>query len=82
MSSKKEEVPVAAKPTETLTICELGEKLKALKLDKHVKSFSSEGIDGSLLVEFSEDILKENFKFSTVEAIKLMKFVRTGHIPH
>ncbi|XP_041361066.1 uncharacterized protein LOC121377223 [Gigantopelta aegis] len=79
---KTEEVSVEEKPIEKLTIQELGQKLKALKLDKYVKAFSNEGIDGSLLVEFNEDILKDNFKLSAIESIKLMKFARTGHIPH
>ena len=64
-----------------LTVAELGERLKLLKMNKYVKKFEKEGIDGSILVEMDETILKKEFGFKEFEAIKLRKFVQSGHIP-
>ncbi|XP_046579977.1 uncharacterized protein LOC124287450 isoform X3 [Haliotis rubra] len=70
------------KPLESMSIDEIVQKLKELKLDKHAKAFREQGVDGPLALELDETILKEDFKFSKFEILKFMKFVETGHIPH
>ncbi|XP_041361787.1 uncharacterized protein LOC121377762 [Gigantopelta aegis] len=80
-SSTSTKLPPARSDVSDLTVAELGEKLKLLKLDKYVKKFEKEGIDGSILVEMDQLILKKEFHFKEFEAIKLTKFVQSGHIP-
>ncbi|XP_041360528.1 uncharacterized protein LOC121376822 [Gigantopelta aegis] len=80
-SSPQREAQTREKRVEELTIDELGDKLKALKLDRHVESFRDERIDGCLLTEFDQSVLRDEFKFTQLETIKLMKFIRTGHVP-
>ncbi|XP_071087957.1 uncharacterized protein [Haliotis cracherodii] len=70
------------KPVEKLSIDEIVQKLKELKLDKHAKAFREQGVDGQLALELDDTILKEDFKFSKFEILKFMKFIQTGHIPH
>ncbi|KAJ8321838.1 hypothetical protein KUTeg_000309 [Tegillarca granosa] len=38
-------------------------------------------IDGAILQELEKDDFVNVFKFTTVEAIRLVKFIKTGHIP-
>lgn len=71
-----------SKPVEKLSIDEIVQKLKELKLDKHAKAFREQGVDGKLALELDDTILKEDFKFSKFEILKFMKFIQTGHIPH
>ncbi|XP_067663274.1 uncharacterized protein [Haliotis asinina] len=70
------------KPLEMMSIDEVVQKLKELKLDKHAKAFKEHGVDGQLALELDETILKEDFKFSKFESLKFMKYVQTGHIPY
>ena len=64
-----------------LTIDQLAKYLKSLKLEKHVPAFKESMIDGCLLQELSADDLAEEFKLTRLEAIKLVKFASSGHIP-
>lgn len=64
-----------------LSVQDLGRKLKLLKLDRYVKKFKKERIDGLLLSKLNEDILRTEFKFTQTEVIRLMTFVHTGHLP-
>ena len=64
-----------------LTIDQLAKYLKSLKLEKHVQAFKDSMIDGCLLQELSVDDLAEEFKLTRLEAIKLVKFASSGHIP-
>ena len=64
-----------------LSIKDLGKIMKQLHLDKHVKKFSKDGIDGVIVSQLTTDDLKSDFHFTNVEALKLMTYVKTGHIP-
>ncbi|XP_071099823.1 uncharacterized protein [Haliotis cracherodii] len=64
-----------------LTIEGLAKTLMALKLDKHVSKFEKKQVDGLLLNDFTEELLKREFKFTDFEIIKLMKFIISGHVP-
>ena len=55
--------------------------LKTLNLSKYCKTFKKNLIDGTVLQELDEQSLKKDFKFMHVEAVRLMKYVRAGHIP-
>ncbi|OWF47032.1 uncharacterized protein LOC110454881 [Mizuhopecten yessoensis] len=52
-----------------------------LKLQRYANRFEEELIDGPMFVDLTEDILKEEFKMSKLEIVRLLMFIRTGHIP-
>ena len=64
-----------------MTIAELGESLMALKLDKHVKTFKEQLIDGAIVQDLTVDDFVKEFKLTKLESLRLAKFVATGHIP-
>ncbi|XP_067665426.1 uncharacterized protein [Haliotis asinina] len=64
-----------------LTIEGFSKALKELKLVKHVSTFRNHQVDGTLANEFTIDVLKTDFKLTGFESVKLMKFIKTGHIP-
>lgn len=64
-----------------MTIEELGENLKALKLEKYVKAFEDSMVDGAIVQELTTEDFMTEFKFSRLEALRLAKFASTGHIP-
>ena len=65
-----------------LSIEEIGDVLRRLHLAKHVQNFADEKVDSIILNDFDEDVLKEDFGFTRLETIRLMKYIKTGHIPH
>ena len=77
-TSKSEE----AKEEKYLSIEEIGSVLRQLNLEKHVETFANEKVDSVILKDFDENILKEEFGFTRLETIRLMKYINTGHIPH
>ena len=64
-----------------LSINEVSECLKQLKLDSVIDSFRENQIDGKLLSMLTGDILKEEFNLKSFQILKLQNFVRDGHIP-
>nr|XP_022309985.1 uncharacterized protein LOC111115428 isoform X2 [Crassostrea virginica] len=64
-----------------LSVKDVGDILKKLHLGKYVKKFKSEMIDGEILKEITRTILINDFNFSHVEAIRLEKFIASGHCP-
>ncbi|OPL21964.1 hypothetical protein AM593_10827, partial [Mytilus galloprovincialis] len=66
---------------ENLSVQELGQYLHVLNLGKHEETLSDALIDGSLIKDLDEKILREEFGFTRFEAIKLMKFARDGYLP-
>ncbi|XP_052085596.1 uncharacterized protein LOC127723139 isoform X2 [Mytilus californianus] len=65
----------------SLTIEDVGEWLRKLKLEKYSDVFEENQVDGCILMSIDEDMLKEDFHMSRFEVMKLMKFVRTGYVP-
>ncbi|CAC5383733.1 unnamed protein product [Mytilus coruscus] len=63
------------------SVHDIQEILKTLNLSKYCKTFKKNLIDGTVLQELDEGSLKKDFKFMHVEAVRLMKYVRAGHIP-
>ncbi|XP_041361680.1 uncharacterized protein LOC121377672 [Gigantopelta aegis] len=72
---------VHACPVESLGIEELCAQLERLRLHKHVKVFRKKGISGVILKSLSESVLKQELHFKDFEIIKLMAFIKKGHIP-
>lgn len=64
-----------------MTIAQLGESLEALQLDKHVKTFKEQMIDGAIVQDLTMDDFVKEFKLTKLEALRLTKFITTGHIP-
>ena len=67
--------------TNTRTIKEVGNALKKMGLQKYVNPFRDAKIDGVILSAFDEQILCDEFKMKRFEAIKVLSFAKTGHIP-
>ena len=66
----------------TLSVSQLGDRLRTLKIpDPCVKAFFSQDVDGELLANLDEQILTDEFQFSRLNAIKLMKHVKEGYLP-
>ncbi|CAC5415992.1 unnamed protein product [Mytilus coruscus] len=65
---------------DTMTIADIGRLLHRLNLDSYVQMFADSLVDGIILKEFNEEILKD-FGFSRLEIIRLMKFIQCGHVP-
>ncbi|XP_071141420.1 uncharacterized protein [Mytilus edulis] len=65
---------------EAMTIADIGRLLHRLHLDSYIQMFADSLVDGVILKEFNEDILKD-FGFSRLEIIRLMKFIQCGHVP-
>ena len=55
--------------------------LKSLNLSKYCDVFQKHLIDGDILEDLTEQALRNDFSFMHVEAVRLMKYVRTGHVP-
>ncbi|KAK3598518.1 hypothetical protein CHS0354_005799 [Potamilus streckersoni] len=65
-----------------LKIDELGRWMADnLGLGDYVARFAEEMVDGTMLLELDENILRHEFKLSQIEAKRLMKFAREGHAP-
>jgi len=58
-----------------MSIAEVTYMLKALNLHRYIKAFEDETMDGELLMDMSESILKDTFNFKEFEVKKLMKFI-------
>jgi len=56
--------------------------LQMLRIPEHcVNAFLDVNVDGEMLLSIDESILKDEFKFSNVDALKLMKFAARGKQP-
>ncbi|KAK3576952.1 hypothetical protein CHS0354_017628 [Potamilus streckersoni] len=63
------------------TVIDVSNLLRRLKLENHIIVFKERGIDGHALFKLSEQILEKEYNFKKVESVKLMSFIRAGHIP-
>jgi len=69
------------KSFEQMTIDDVCCVLKLLNLEKHVEDFRYNLIDGVLLKDLNEDMLKNEFRFNAIETLRMIKFIRTRYIP-
>lgn len=65
----------------SLSILDLACKLQELKLEKYVKVFKDNQVDGEILASLTVDDLIAELGLKKLEAVRLMKFVESGHIP-
>ena len=64
-----------------LSIEELGHYLDVLNLSIHKDKFRIERVDGCLLQDIDKQVLQDEFGFSRFEALKLIKFAKSGYLP-
>lgn len=64
-----------------MTIKEIAEALKSLRLDHYAGSFEENSIDGEILSSLGVNDLVEELSMKKIEAVRLRKFVESGHIP-
>ncbi|KAK3087537.1 hypothetical protein FSP39_007258 [Pinctada imbricata] len=64
-----------------LSVNELAYWMKELKLEKYISPFTEQMMDGVLLQECNKNDLVSSFSMSAFEAVKLMKFAKSGHVP-
>ena len=62
--------------TEQLTVEDVTECLKQLRLGEYIECFKDEQVDGKLLLGLDEDMLQREFGMTKFHAVKLMKFAR------
>ncbi|XP_052271388.1 uncharacterized protein LOC127872099 [Dreissena polymorpha] len=55
--------------------------LKVLNLDKYEPKFRQEMIDGALMAALSKKILKKSLVMNGLEAVRIFKFSKEGHLP-
>ena len=55
--------------------------LKVLRLDKYETVFRENMIDGELLVDLSKDDYEQEFGMNGLEAMRILKFAKKGHLP-
>ncbi|XP_060569714.1 uncharacterized protein LOC132728121 isoform X1 [Ruditapes philippinarum] len=65
-----------------LTIDEVTEYLRRLNLEKYANTFKNEQIDGPMLSDLDKDMLRDDFGMKGVEALRLLKFAKEGHVPN
>ncbi|KAK3598523.1 hypothetical protein CHS0354_005804 [Potamilus streckersoni] len=66
----------------SLKVAELGRWMAdKLRLGRYVARFAEELVDGAMLIDLNENLLKEEFGFSPMEAKRLIKFAKEGHVP-
>ncbi|XP_033097106.1 eisosome protein SEG2-like isoform X2 [Anneissia japonica] len=65
----------------TLTGRQVQDCLRLLKLEKYLEVFEELGVDGSLLVAFDQDMMKKELNFTSIETLKLHKFITEKWLP-
>lgn len=66
---------------ELLTVEDVCDWLKKLKLERYVDVFLENQVDGTLLKDMNERILKEDFGMKDFDILKLTKFAKFGYFP-
>ncbi|XP_052252199.1 uncharacterized protein LOC127858913 isoform X2 [Dreissena polymorpha] len=65
----------------TLTINEIGEILRLLKLDEYVETFLDNQVDGAILTSLERDDLVNELGMKKLHAARLFMYMSEGHIP-
>ena len=63
------------------SIVDITNILDKLNLSKYSEKFTEDMVDGMTLTEFTADELKNEYGMRHAEAVRLMNYVRRGHIP-
>ncbi|KAL5010945.1 hypothetical protein ScPMuIL_013250 [Solemya velum] len=72
---------ITSEPVADFTIDQVCSCLSLLGLDQFVNTFRTERVDGTILLALDTNVLKDDFKFTSTQAIRLMKFIQEGHLP-
>ncbi|KAH3713046.1 hypothetical protein DPMN_072810 [Dreissena polymorpha] len=64
-----------------LSINDVCRYLKLLRLEQSEPAFRENMIDGHLLVELSKDNFEREFGMSALQALRIFKFAKDGHVP-
>ncbi|XP_071952766.1 uncharacterized protein [Antedon mediterranea] len=64
-----------------LSMSQVSDCLHLLHLDKHIESFKESDIDGIILNDLTKDILINDLGLTSIEALKLRKFVDQKWLP-
>ncbi|KAH3711600.1 uncharacterized protein LOC127858218 [Dreissena polymorpha] len=64
-----------------LSINDICDYLKVLRLDKYEPMFRENMIDGELLVDLSKEDYEQEFGMTGLEAMRILKFAKKGHLP-
>ncbi|KAH3741131.1 hypothetical protein DPMN_047850 [Dreissena polymorpha] len=65
----------------TLTINEIGDILRLLKLDEYVETFKDNQVDGAILMSLDSDDLVNELGMKKLQATRLFMYMSEGHIP-
>lgn len=65
----------------SLSMEDICDWLDKLNLSQYRQTFYDNMVDGVILLSMDEQMLREEFNMSRFEAMKLMKFAKSGHIP-
>ncbi|KAL3891476.1 hypothetical protein ACJMK2_003738 [Sinanodonta woodiana] len=65
---------------EQYSIEDVSKALKLLRLEKYIPAFTAMVIDGRMLRKLDETILKNELHLTRIEAMRLMDFVKNGHV--
>ncbi|KAH3840638.1 uncharacterized protein LOC127878031 isoform X2 [Dreissena polymorpha] len=65
----------------TLTMNEIGDILRLLKLDEYVDTFQDNQVDGAILTSLKRDDLVNELGMTKLQATRLFMYMSEGHIP-
>lgn len=65
----------------TLTMEDVCDWLDKLNLGRYRDTFLDNMVDGVILLSMDGEMLREEFEMTRFEAMKLMKFAKSGHVP-
>lgn len=78
-SSSKTNLPRQA--VKAMSIKDILEVLKLLKLEEYAQVFHDNSVDGEILTSLSFDDLVSELNMKKLEALRLHKYIETGHVP-
>jgi hypothetical protein len=80
-SSENEERKSHEHDVSDKSIVDITNILDKLNLSKYSEKFTEDMVDGMTLTGFTADELKNEYGMRHAEAVRLMNYVRRGHIP-
>ncbi|XP_060084029.1 uncharacterized protein LOC132563286 [Ylistrum balloti] len=78
-TTKKSEM--VRKSLEQCSMSAIKRHLSDLQLQKYANKFEEQRVDGMIFVDLTREILEKEFHMSQLEILRLLMFIKTGHIP-
>ncbi|XP_035673248.1 uncharacterized protein LOC118413811 [Branchiostoma floridae] len=69
------------KDMRTITIAQMADCLRLLKLDKYIATFEENMVDGDLLMDLDKAMMRNDLNMSPLDCVKLLKFRDEGWRP-